>query len=191
MFAFLVVRFQLEGDEPTFSSSFLDPPLSPISLLSQEDVPPGVHVDTSVLDDDVSYKPQIPVLSPQKEAAVESEEGQWEMPAGLEGSGEEPGGLLDVLLPAAEVDCPSPTPCSVGCSLLLQPPQDDRFQPGVFAGQRASEDGEDVKSSSLELPQVEIIDYTPADPHLPQNKPGTAMHDGYFPQSAPACKPSL
>lgn len=183
MFASLVVRFQLEGNEPSFPSPFLDPPLSSISLLSQE----GVHVDTSVLDDDVSYKPQVPFLSPQEEAAVESEEGQWEKSAGLEDGGEGPGGLLDVLFPIAQVDCPSPTLCSVGSSLLLQPPQDNLFQAGVFVGQRASEDGEDVKSSSLELPQVQIMDYTPADPRLPQNKPGTAMYDGYFPQSAPAC----
>lgn len=181
--------FQLEGNEPTFSSPLLDPPLSPISLLSQEDGHPGVHVDASVLGDDVSYKPQIPFLAPQKEAAVESEEGQREMSAGLEDSGGGPGGLLDILFPIAEVDCPSPTLCPAGCSLLLQPPQDNLSQAGVFLGQSASEDGEDVKSSSLELPQVEIMDYMPSDPRLPQNKAGTAMYDGYFPQSAPACSP--
>lgn len=147
-------------------------------MLTQD---PETATHTSVLDHDVSYKPQLALVIPQKEAEVESEEEQWEMPASLEDGGcwEGPGGLVGDLFPSAEVDSPSVTLCFVGGSLLLQPE--------FSVGQGASEDEEDVKSSALELPQGEIMDYTAGDPHLPPNKPGTAMYDGYFPQVAPAC----
>lgn len=123
---------------------------------------------------------------------MESEEEQWEMPASLEDRGcwEGPEGLVGDLFPSAEVDSPSVTLCIVGGSLLLQAPQRNLLQPEaglcVSVGQGALED-EDVKSSALELPQGEIMDYISKDPDLPPNKPGTAMYDGYFPQVAPAC----
>ncbi|XP_011613024.1 interleukin-23 receptor isoform X1 [Takifugu rubripes] len=206
---------KLDGNEPTLSSPFLDPPLSPISLISQEDIYPSVPADgpkagsgplpaesplltqdpetaahTSVLGHDVSYKPQLALVAPQ-ESEVESEEEQWGMPASLEdgreGCWEGPGGLVGDLFPSAVADSPSVTLCFVGGTLLLQAPQRNLLQPEFSVGQRASEDEEDVKSSALELPQCEIMDYTARDPDLPPNKPGTAMYDGYFPQVAPAC----
>lgn len=155
-------------------------------LLTQD---PETAAHTSVLDLDVSYKPQLALVAPQKEAEVESEEEQWEMPASPEDGGclEGPGGLVGDLFPSAEVDSPSMTLCFVGGSLLLQAPHRNLLQPEFSVGQGASEDEEDVKSSALDLPQGELMDYMARDPDLPPNKPGTAMFDGYFPQVAPAC----
>lgn len=154
-------------------------------MLTQD---PETAAHTSVLDHDVSYKPQLALAAPQ-EAVGESEKDQWELPASLEDGGcwEGPGGLVGDLSPCAEVDSPSVTLCFVGGSLLLQAPQRNPLQPEYSVGQGTSEDEEDVKSSALELPQGDIMDYTARDPHLPPNKPGTAMYDGYFPQVAPAC----
>lgn len=135
------------------------------------------------------YKPQIPLLAPQKDAEVDSEEEQWETPVSLEEGGcpEEPEGLLGGLFPTADVDSPSLTLCSVGSCFWPLDPQGNLFQAGFSLGQVTSEDNEDAKPPSLELPQCEITDYMAADPCLPQNKAATVMHDGYFPQTAPAC----
>lgn len=155
-------------------------------MLTQD---PEIAAHTSVLDHDVSYKPQIALVAPRKEAEAESEGEPWEMPASLEDGEcwEGPGGLLGDLFPSAAADSPSLTLCFVGGSLMLQAPQGNLLLPEFFVGQGGSEDEEDVESSALELPQGEIMDYTTADPRLPLNKPGTAMYDGYFPQGAAAC----
>lgn len=194
---------QLEGNEPTFSSALPDPPLSPISLISQEepeDAYPRVHSERSRAGSGhlpaekpllmvAEYKPQIPLLAPQKDAEVDSEEEQWEAPVTLEegGCSEEPGGLLGGFFPTADVDSPSLTLCSVGSCFWPPDPHRNLFQAGFSLGQSTSVDNEDVKRPSLELQQCEITDYMAADPCLPQNKSAPAMHDGYFPQMAPAC----
>lgn len=190
---------QLEGNEPTFSSPVPDPPLSPISLLSEEGEPedthPSVHSDTSQAGSGhvpaekpsltvAGYKPQIPWLAPQKEAEEDSGEEQWETRLSVEegGCSEEPGGILGSLLPTADVDSPSLTLC-----FWPLDPQRNLLQAGLSLGPSPSEDREDVTPPSLELPQREITDYMAADPSVPQNKAATAVHDGYFPQTAPAC----
>lgn len=189
---------QLEGNEPTFSSPLPDPPLSPISLISQEDPEdayPSVHSERSRAGSGhlpadkpsltvADYKPQIPLLAPQKEAEEDSEEEEWETRLSMEegGCSEEPGGLLGRLLPTADVDSPSLTLC-----FWPLDPQRNLLQAGFSLGPSPSEDSEDAQPPSLESPQCEITDYMPADPSLPQNKAATAVHDGYFPQTAPAC----
>uniref|UniRef100_A0A671VZ83 Fibronectin type-III domain-containing protein n=1 Tax=Sparus aurata TaxID=8175 RepID=A0A671VZ83_SPAAU len=88
------IRLLEDGSEPNFSSTYSDPPLSPISLISQEerdDVYPNIHVEisgqptteTSLLMsnsgtmlavnqlEDVSYKPQIAM---QEEEGTETDE---------------------------------------------------------------------------------------------------------------------
>ncbi|KAF1385920.1 hypothetical protein PFLUV_G00112780 [Perca fluviatilis] len=101
---------QLYESEPSFSSTYSDPPLSPISLISQEerdDVYPNIHVEifqvgsrpteptaeTPLLMSDpgtkldvsqpehVSYKPQIATLAPQGEEVKETEEEQRDVPS--------------------------------------------------------------------------------------------------------------
>lgn len=193
---------ELEGNEPTFSSPLGDPPLSPISLISQEepeDAHPSVHSETTRAGSGhlpaekpevvADYKPQIPLLAPQKEAEVDSEEEQWETPAGLEEGRcwEEPGGLLGGLFPTADVASPSLTLCSAGGGFWPLDPLRNLLQAGLSLEPSTSEDKEGVKPPSLELPTCEITDYMAADPCLPQNKAAPAMHDGYFPQTAPAC----
>ncbi|XP_034567449.1 interleukin-23 receptor [Notolabrus celidotus] len=118
----------------SFSSTYSDPPLSPVSLISQEerdDVYPNVHMDlyqdrpgqsaveTPLLMSDpmltlfgsqlenVSYKPQVSMLALQEEESEETEEEQSDIPA----SGQEegrcsgvPGGLLGGLLSSVEVE---------------------------------------------------------------------------------------
>lgn len=135
------------------------------------------------------YKPQIPLLAPQKKAEVDSEEEQWETAISLEEGGcwEEAGGLLGGLFPTADVDSPSLTLCSVGSCFWPLEPQRNLFQAGFSLGQSTSEGNEDEKPPSLELLQCQISDYMAADPCFPQNKAATAMHNGYFPQTAPAC----
>lgn len=130
------------------------------------------------------YKPQIPWLAPQTEAEEDSGEEQWETRLSVEegGCSEGPGGLLGRLLPTADVDSPSLTLC-----IWPLDPQRNLLQAGFSLGPSPSEDSEDVTPPSLELPQCEITDYMAADPSLPQNKAATAVHDGYFPQTAPAC----
>lgn len=193
---------QLEENEPTFSSPVPDPPLSPISLLSQEeseDAYPSVHSERSRAGSGhlpaeipllavADYKPQVPLLAPQEEADEDNEEEQWGTPVSLEegGCSEEPGGLLGGLIPTADVGFPPLTLCSVGSCFWPPDPGSNLFQAGFSLGQSPSEDNEE-KPLSLELPQCEIADYMAADPCLPQNKAAPTMHDGYFPQTAPAC----
>lgn len=183
----------MEGNEPSFSSSFPDPPLSPIRLLSQEeqdDLYSSVHVnrpragsgclpeetaaDAGAPDDDIVYKPQVPLPGPQEEDtedAEDSEDEQWPMTASLGEGGVlgAPGGLLGTLVPSADEDCPRL------CSWCPQAPPAHQSQAGLWAGRSASGDDE---SSSLESPRVETTNYAPA-----------AMYDGYFPQTAPTCAP--
>uniref|UniRef100_UPI0037E73288 interleukin-23 receptor n=1 Tax=Semicossyphus pulcher TaxID=241346 RepID=UPI0037E73288 len=122
-----------EGSEPSFSSINSDPPLSPISLISQEerdDVYPTIHIEfyqarpgdqtarTPLLISDpeamlvdtqvehVSYKPHISMLAPQGEEVVETEEEQRDLTT----SGQEdrsfsvPEGLFGGLLSTVEMD---------------------------------------------------------------------------------------
>ncbi|XP_042273490.1 interleukin-23 receptor [Thunnus maccoyii] len=96
------------GSEPSFSSTQIDPPLSPISLVSQEDredVYPIVQVEASQVGsatqrptvetplletnpksadsqlEHVCYKPQTAASAPQEEEVKEAEEEQRDMPA--------------------------------------------------------------------------------------------------------------
>ncbi|XP_049444202.1 interleukin-23 receptor isoform X1 [Epinephelus fuscoguttatus] len=121
--------------ELSFSSTDSDPPLSPISLVSQEErdeIYPNIHVEISQVEsgqstaeaplltshlqtmlvdgqlEHVSYKPQIATVLPQGEEVKEAEEEQRDVPT----SGEEDGcvfsGFLGDFLSTVEVDCTGP-----------------------------------------------------------------------------------
>ncbi|XP_039985128.1 interleukin-23 receptor [Xiphias gladius] len=122
-----------DGSELSFSSTYSDPPLSPITLISWEErtnVYPNFHVEESQIGsgqltaqtpllasetgtmlvdsqlEHVNYKPQISMLASQGEEVKETEAEQREIPA----SGEEDicsgvfGGLLGEVLSSGEVD---------------------------------------------------------------------------------------
>ncbi|KAK9519196.1 hypothetical protein VZT92_021939 [Zoarces viviparus] len=148
------------GSEPSFSSTHSDPPLSPISFISQEerdDVYPTVHVDVShvvsgptaetplltsdsgtVLGDSllehVSYKPQIVTSAQLGEEWKETEDEQRDVPS----NGEEDKcvfeGLLGAFLSSAEVDSSDPplglTLSSVGGLLWPETPETTSFLNG-------------------------------------------------------------
>ncbi|KAM7410256.1 hypothetical protein PAMA_001616 [Pampus argenteus] len=104
------IRLLEGGSEPSFSSTQSDPPLSPISVISQEDmdnVYPIIHikvsevgsatqqptVKTPLLETDpgtmlgdsqlehINYKPQTATSAPQEEEVKEAEEDQTDAPA--------------------------------------------------------------------------------------------------------------
>lgn len=112
-FAFICCPFQHEGTELAFSSSNTDPPLSPISLISQEErdnIYPNVHMEipqagseqatatiplllsdpeTKLAEnqlDHASYKPQIIVSRLHEEELMENEEEQRDMTTCQEGN---------------------------------------------------------------------------------------------------------
>lgn len=122
-----------DGNEPAFSTTDADPPLSPISLMSWEEGDgeyPNIHVETSqagsgqpttstpllpshpltALSDSqlehVSYKPQIVLPSQHDEDATEAEEEQWDTLTSGEGNGcsAVTGGLLGGFLSSVELD---------------------------------------------------------------------------------------
>ncbi|XP_044056758.1 interleukin-23 receptor isoform X2 [Siniperca chuatsi] len=121
------------GSEPSFPSTYSDPPLSPISFISQdkrEDVYPNIHIEISQVGserptgetpllmsdagtilvdsrlENVSYKPQIATVAPEGDEVKWTEEEQRDVPT----SGEEDrcssafGGLLGGLLSSVELD---------------------------------------------------------------------------------------
>lgn len=125
--------FQQNEREPNFSSTYSDPPLSPISLISQEErdnLYPNVHVEISqagsghptagtslpmpdsgtmladIQLEHVNYKPQIAMLALHREDVMETEEEQRDMPT----SGEEDrcssvfGGFLGDFISSVKVD---------------------------------------------------------------------------------------
>ncbi|XP_068558540.1 interleukin-23 receptor isoform X2 [Cebidichthys violaceus] len=148
------------GGELSFSSTHSDPPLSPITFISQEDrdvVYPVVHIDTShvgpgptaetpLLTSDsgtmlvdgllehVGYKPQIATSAPQGAEWKETEDEQRDVPANVEEDKCVFGGLLGAFLSNAEVDFSDPplglTLSSVGGLLWPKTPETTSFLNG-------------------------------------------------------------
>ncbi|XP_036969484.1 interleukin-23 receptor isoform X1 [Acanthopagrus latus] len=201
-----------DGSEPTFSSTYSDPPLSPISLISQEerdDVYPTIHVEisgqptaeTPLLTsdsgtmlavsqlEDVSYKPQIAMLALQEEEGTETDEEHMDVATIEEedGCSSMYGGLFEDFLSSVEVDF-SDVPLrltlrSVGG--LLRPKTQETttvLNGGVLLGR--SENKVAADSPSLDLQQDEIKMCDTADRCLSQYTVETTLTDGYFPQVA-------
>ncbi|XP_070765192.1 interleukin-23 receptor isoform X2 [Enoplosus armatus] len=211
----LAIRLLEDRSEPSFSSTYSDPPLSPISLISQEErdnVYPNIHVEipkvgsgqttagTPLLMADsgimpvehVSYKPQIVAL--QGEEVKETEEEQRDVPT----SGEEDrcssafGGLMGGLLSSVKLDfSDSPqglTLSSVRGLLWPKTPETTSVLDGSFLpGRRGTENDVEADSSSLDLQQGEITTPDTEDTLLSQYTLETTLNGGYFPQVATLC----
>ncbi|XP_031724184.1 interleukin-23 receptor isoform X2 [Anarrhichthys ocellatus] len=208
------------GSEPSFSSTHSDPPLSPISFISQGgDVYPTVHIDishigsgptaeTPLLTSDsgtmlvdsllehVSYKPQIATSAQLGEEWKETEDEQRDVPS----NGEEDkcvfGGLLGAFLSSAKVDFSDPplglTLSSVGGLLWPKSPETTSFLNGGFLlGRRGTENEVEADSPSLDLQQGEIMTPDTEDTCLSQHTVETTLTGGYFPQAAAVSSTTL
>ncbi|XP_067368502.1 interleukin-23 receptor isoform X2 [Channa argus] len=210
------IRLLEDGNEPSFTCTHSDPPLSPISLISweeREDVYPTIHVEESQLDsgrrtvetplltshsgtmpvdcqlEHVNYKPQFTTLALQEEEAEAEQKG---VSAGVEEGGRSGvfGGLLGGLLSSVDMDF-SDSPLGVPLSSvagLLWPKTSPVSKRGVLQGRRLTENGAD--SAFLELPQGEI---TPNESEtcMSAYTVGTMLHYGYFPQVAAVSSTTL
>ncbi|XP_029356819.1 interleukin-23 receptor isoform X1 [Echeneis naucrates] len=196
-----------DGGEPSFSSIYSDPPLSPISLIcsdKREDMYPIVHVSVpqagsgqpltetprrasgteTMLTDrelDHSYKPQIAIFASQAGEVAETEEEQTLIPdSGEEDVCSRPSpGLLEVLLSSVEVDF-SDSPLELAVSAVggfLWPKTPHNTS---VLTRNLGSGGPD----SLELHQDDIMTPDVTDPCLPQCTVETSLTDGYFPQVA-------
>ncbi len=210
LFVCLFICFQQDGSELPLSSTYSDPPLSPISLISQEErdnlLYPNVHVETRqagsgqstaetpflmsgsgtvLIDsqlDHVSYKPQIAVFDPEEEEMMEIEE-ERDAPSSEEEDrcSSVYGGLL------ATVDF-SDSPLgltfnSVSGSLYHKTPETTGFLNGGFLLGRSEKDVE-VDPPSMVLKQGEILTHDAADTCFSQYTVETTLAEGYFPQVA-------
>ncbi|KAF3691117.1 Leukemia inhibitory factor receptor [Channa argus] len=210
------IRLLEDGNEPSFTCTHSDPPLSPISLISweeREDVYPTIHVEESQLDsgrrtvetplltshsgtmpvdcqlEHVNYKPQFTTLALQEEEAEAEQKG---VSAGVEEGGRSGvfRGLLGGLLSSVDMDF-SDSPLGVPLSSvagLLWPKTSPVSKRGVLQGRRLTENGAD--SAFLELPQGEI---TPNESEtcMSAYTVGTMLHYGYFPQVAAVSSTTL
>ncbi|XP_070817484.1 interleukin-23 receptor [Chaetodon trifascialis] len=202
-----------DKSEQPLSSTYSDPPLSPISFISQDetdDMYPNIHVEVSqagsgqppvetpllVADrgtmlvdsqlEHVSYKPQIAMLAPYGEDELETEEEQRDAQI----SGEEDrcssvfGGLPGGFLPSVEVEFSGSL---VGLTLSsvnsLLWPK-PVLNEGFFLGRRGMEDNVEADSPSLDLQQGEMTICDTADACLCQYTAETTVTAGYFPQVA-------
>ncbi|XP_059197057.1 interleukin-23 receptor isoform X2 [Centropristis striata] len=191
-----------DGSELSFSSSHSDPPLSPISLISQEerdDIYPTIHLEIpgpsgppetpllmsdpgTVLVDSLlehaGYKPQIVTLSLHPEEVTETEEE-------VSSSGEEEdrcmfGGFLGGFLSGVEVSDPPLGLTLSSVSGLLWP----KSHESDFNGRLLLESHVEADSPSLESHRGEIMTPDSADCCLSQFTAETTLTAGYFPQVA-------
>ncbi|XP_027145720.1 interleukin-23 receptor isoform X2 [Larimichthys crocea] len=198
----IAIRLLEDGGEPLFSSAYSDPPLSPISFISQgerDDVYPNIHMEisadpgTTLVDsqlEHVSYKPQIATLDLQEaEEVMETEEELRDVQTSWEEDRCVFGGLLRGFLSNVEVDfSDSPvglTLSSVTGLLLPKTPATTTVINGAFLlGTRVAENDVEADSSSLDLHQGEIMTHDTTDTCLSQYTVETTLTDGYFPQVA-------
>uniref|UniRef100_A0A3P8SMS1 Fibronectin type-III domain-containing protein n=1 Tax=Amphiprion percula TaxID=161767 RepID=A0A3P8SMS1_AMPPE len=184
-----------DGDEPLFSSTYSDPPLSPIVVITQEEsdeVYPAVHVEGSQTGSgqrtpetpSLPYKPQIASLAPQEEDAEENQRyvptNDVEDTSVFEGL---PGGLLSRM----DVDfSDSPQGLTLGSvsGLLWPTTAETSVLNSSFLQERiATEDGVETDfPSSLDVQQDDIMTPDAADLSLCADE--TILTGGYFPQVA-------
>ncbi|XP_008296046.1 interleukin-23 receptor [Stegastes partitus] len=204
---------EYDRDEPLFSSTYSDPPLSPVIMISQEEsdeVYPAVHVEVSqtgsgqtatdtplVLSETGtvfvgnqlehgSYKPQIAALTPQEE---EAEENQRDVPPNEvdDTCSSVFEGLLGGLLSSVDVDfSDSPQGLTLGSvSGLLWPrtAETSVLNSGYLQDSRATEDGVETDSPFSLDVQKDDI-MTPDTADLSLCAGETMLDGGYFPQVA-------
>ncbi|KAM8875224.1 interleukin-23 receptor [Spinachia spinachia] len=176
---------QQSGSEPTFSSYPSDPPLSPISLVSQEDRDDGyptVHVHGSPVEpgllEHVGYKPQIATSNPPAKQV------QDKLRDGLSNEDEDQcvlAGLLGGFLSHVEVDSSHVLLglnfSSVAGLLWTKTPEATGLLNGGFLLVR-SEEEVDSKQGGEETPD-------PEDSCWSEETVGTRLTGDYFPQAAP------
>ncbi|XP_042340134.1 interleukin-23 receptor isoform X2 [Plectropomus leopardus] len=215
------IRLLEYRSEPSFSSTDSDPPLSPISFISQEerdDVYPNIHVEISHLEsgpstetpllvsdlgtmlvnrqlEHVGYKPQIASFPPQGEEVKETDEEQRD----LSTSGEEDrcvfGGLLGGFLSSVEVDCSGPrlelTPSTVSDVLWPKTPEITTILNGGLLLGRREIEN-DVETDSPFL-DLQQGEIMTADTAdtLYQYTIEATLTGGYFPQAAPVSSTTL
>ncbi|XP_054459001.1 interleukin-23 receptor [Anoplopoma fimbria] len=202
------------GSEPSFSSTHSDPPLSPISFISQEerdDVYPTVHVEitqdgsgptaeTPLLMSDpgtfpvdrllehVSYKPQIATSASQGEEGKETEDEQRDPTSSGDVDKCVFGGLLGGSLSSVEMDSSvAPlglTLSSVGLLWPKSPETTHLLNGGFLLERRGTENDVEADSPSLDLQQGEIMTPDTEDTYLSQWTVETTLTGGYFPQAA-------
>ncbi|XP_062419424.1 interleukin-23 receptor [Pungitius pungitius] len=172
---------QGSGSEPSFSPYLSDPPLSPISLVSQEDRDDGyptvhVHEPTPFLAlellEHVGYKPQIA-------ASVPPTKQTQDQPGDVLSNEDEDecalGGLLGDFLSHLEVDSPVGLNFSSVAELLwTKTPEATALLNGGFLQVR-NEEEVDSKQDETETPD-------PEDSCWSQETVGTGLTGGYFPQ---------
>ncbi|XP_077963960.1 interleukin-23 receptor isoform X2 [Gasterosteus aculeatus] len=182
------IRLLQSGSEPSFSSYLSDPPLSPISLVSQEDrdnAYPTVHVHGSPVEptpflqsemlERVGYKPQIATSAPP------AQQTQDELRDVLSNEDEDEcvlGGLLAGFPSHVEMDS-SHAPLGLNFSSvadLLWTPEATGLLNGGFLLVR-NEEEVDSKQGEAETPE-------PEDSCWSQDTVGTRLVEGYFPQAA-------
>lgn len=207
-FDFICYLFQHDGSEPAFSPTTTDPPLSPISLISQEErdnIYPNVHMEKSQAGsgqatatplllpdpgtlladnqlDQASYKPQIIVSRLHEEKVMEIEEEQRDMTA-CRGENRS-SGVFGELLGLSD----SPfrlTLNSVSCPLCPEIPETTSVSTGDLLPERQlTEAGIEPDSHSLHSQQGEMRTHDTAAICLTQCTFDTRLSDGYFPQVA-------
>ncbi|XP_041862594.1 interleukin-23 receptor [Melanotaenia boesemani] len=198
----------LEDDrtEPVFSSTDSDPPLSPISVISQEErdeVYPIIHVEmsqigseqtraethTSVTDtgtiivEHYNYKPHITALIPPVEEVKDTEEMHRDVPAEEDSVFK---GLLKLL--SVDVDFSDSsrglTLGSVTGFLWPKTAETSLLHKVLLQERRGSKEHEEADSLSLELQQDNILTPHTTESCFSQYAGEATLNGGYFPQVA-------
>ncbi|XP_029988155.1 interleukin-23 receptor [Sphaeramia orbicularis] len=202
-----------DGGEPTFSSIYSDPPLSPISFISQEereDMYPTVHAEsrpgepkaettfllsdtgTALFDHQLEdgYKPQAAPISLYEEEITETEEESRDIQASWDDvrSSGALGGLLRGFLPNIDVDF-SPVLLTLGSNTgMVWPKAHETSAVSLNQGISLEKEGHEshVDTDSVPLQQGEIMNPGETGVYLSQNTAGVTLTSGYFPQ---VCQP--
>uniref|UniRef100_A0A673A8R3 Fibronectin type-III domain-containing protein n=1 Tax=Sphaeramia orbicularis TaxID=375764 RepID=A0A673A8R3_9TELE len=184
------IKLLEDGGEPTFSSIYSDPPLSPISFISQEereDMYPTVHAES---------RPGEPkaettfLLSDTGTEITETEEESRDIQASWDDvrSSGALGGLLRGFLPNIDVDF-SPVLLTLGSNTgMVWPKAHETSAVSLNQGISLEKEGHEshVDTDSVPLQQGEIMNPGETGVYLSQNTAGVTLTSGYFPQ---VCQP--
>ncbi|XP_028259644.1 interleukin-23 receptor [Parambassis ranga] len=198
---------QNDGSEPLFSSIHSDPPLSPITVISQEErdeVYPIIHVDVSQTEpghttmetaslmsdtrtmfadsqlEHVNYKPQLATLALQGEEGMEAEENQEE-----ESCSDVFEGFLGGLLLSVDVDSSDP-PQGLTLGSVSELLWSKTAEPSLLnSGEQGGTDGGlEADCPSLDVQQDDPVAPDTTESCLSQYTCETSVNGGYFPQTA-------